>query len=149
MEAVAFSMSGDPRGKGRPRATIRRFKSGGERADTYTDAKTRRYEASVKAIAEKAMAAREPIVGPLAVALRFRLAVPASYSKKRRAAILAGTEPYLGAYDVDNLAKSILDGCNKVVFHDDKQVVRLLVVKVPAETAGVDVRVELYWGAAA
>lgn len=121
----------------------------GAHASMYTDAKTRRYEASVKDIAKKAMAGREPIVGPLAVALRFRIAIPASYSKKRRAAILAGTEPYLGAYDVDNLAKSILDGCNEVVFHDDKQVVRLLVVKVPAETAGVDVHVDLYWGAAA
>lgn len=140
---VSFSMSGDPRGKGRPRATVR-----GPHASVYTDPRTRRYEASVKAIAEKTMAGREPIVGPLAVALRFRIAIPASYSKKRRAAILAGTEPYFGSFDTDNMCKALLDGCNGVVFIDDRQIVRLLALKVPAESPGVDVRVEPYGGAA-
>ncbi|WP_431490942.1 RusA family crossover junction endodeoxyribonuclease [Paraburkholderia fungorum] len=142
MEAVTFSMKGDPRGKGRPRATVRRFKSGNVRADTYTDAKTRRYEGFVRAIVEKVMVDRRPFVGPVSICMRFRIGVPASYSKKRRARILARQEAYYGAFDCDNLAKSILDGCNTVLFRDDKQVTRMLVIKQPSEATGIDVIAE-------
>lgn len=34
--------------------------------------------------------------------------------------------------DVDNMAKSILDGLNKVAYDDDSQVMRLMVSKIPA-----------------
>lgn len=34
--------------------------------------------------------------------------------------------------DVDNMAKSILDGLNGVAYHDDSQVQRLVVSKMPA-----------------
>jgi crossover junction endodeoxyribonuclease RusA len=34
--------------------------------------------------------------------------------------------------DVDNMAKSILDGLNKVAYADDSQIVRLMVSKIPA-----------------
>lgn len=149
MSPLAFSVSIVPRGKGRPRATIRRGKNGDQHAGTYTDAKTRTYEAQVKGVAEKAMAGAPPMQGPLIVSLRFRLPIPPSYSKKRRAAILAGEEAYFGAFDADNLAKAMLDGMNAVVFGDDKQITRLLVIKTPAERAGVDVQVGPDPGAAA
>lgn len=141
MSPLAFSVSIVPRGKGRPRATIRKGRDGSQHAGTYTDAKTRGYEATVRKVAEKAMAGAPPMQGALTVALRFRLLVPVSYSKKRRAAILAGAEPYFGAFDVDNLAKALLDGMNTVVFADDKQVTRLLIIKTAAERAGIDVQV--------
>lgn len=142
MEAVAFSMTGDPRGKGRPRATVRRGKGGDVHAGTYTDAKTRRYEGFVREIVEKAMADRRPFDGPVSICLRFRIGVPVSFSKKRRARIIARNEAYYGAFDVDNLAKSILDGCNTVLFHDDKQVTRMLVIKQPSDVTGIDVVAE-------
>ena len=43
-EPLVFSMSGNPRGKGRPRATVR-----GGFARVYTDKKTREYATSVRA----------------------------------------------------------------------------------------------------
>lgn len=137
MEAVAFSMKGDPRGKGRPRTAVR-----GGHARIYTDAATRRYEGFVRALAEKAMADRRPFDGPVSICMRFRISVPASYSKKRRARILARHEAYFGSFDADNLAKSILDGCNTVLFLDDKQVTRMLVIKQPSEATGIDVIAE-------
>lgn len=137
MDPVVFSMAGDPRGKGRPRTSVR-----GGFARVFTDEKTRKYEKSVAAIARLAMAGREPFDGPLSVSLRFRLAVPASYSKKLRAAMLAGETAYLGRADVDNMAKAVLDGMNGIAFADDVQIVRLFCTKIAAEKPGVDVRVE-------
>lgn len=43
------------------------------------------------------------------------------------------TTPMGGEGDVDNYAKSALDGCNKIVFVDDRQVMELMVCKEPCE----------------
>ena len=134
---IAFAIPGDPRGKGRPRATVR-----GSFARVYTDAKTRAYESGVKAAAVAAMAGREPMAGPLSVVLRIRLPLPASMPKRRRAAVLAGEDAYFGRIDCDNAAKAVLDGCNGVCWADDVQITRLFVAKVPHERPGVDVRIE-------
>lgn len=137
MDALVFSMAGDPRGKGRPRATAR-----GGFARVFTDAKTRTYETSVAVLAKEAMDGHAPFEGPLSVSLRFRIKPPKSMTKRMRAAVLAGEIAYPGAFDIDNLAKSILDGCNGVCFPDDKQVMRLFATKVASERPGVDVRIE-------
>ncbi len=137
MDALTFSMSGDPRGKGRPRATAR-----GPFARVYTDPKTRQYENSVAALARQAMGGRPPFEGPLSVSLRFRISPPKSMTKRQRAAVLSGEQAFPGRFDIDNLAKSILDGCNGVCFPDDKQVMRLFATKVASERPGVDVRIE-------
>lgn len=136
METLAFTVPGDARGKGRPRASTR-----GGFARMYTDAKTRAYENTVRSFAANAMAGDPPLEGALDVSMQVRLAVPKSFSKRRRAAVLTGAEAYFGAFDADNLAKSILDGCNGTVFRDDRQVMSLLVVKRAAESAGVDIRI--------
>lgn len=137
MDVLQFSMSGAPRGKGRPRTAVR-----GGFARVYTDARTRKYEASVASLAAIAMAGRPPFVGPLSVSLRFRLEPPKSMSKRERAAVLAGEQAYLGRIDADNAAKAVLDGMNGVAFADDVQIVRLFVVKVADARPGVDVRLE-------
>lgn len=144
MTDLAFSVSIVPRGKGRPRTAVR-----GRHATIYTDGATRAYEAEIKAAAEKAMRGAEPMQGPIAASFRFRLPIPASYSKKRRAAILSGAEWFFGAFDADNLAKAMMDAFNAVVFSDDKQITRLLVIKTPAERWGIDVHITPDIGAAA
>jgi len=137
MEALTFSMSGEVRGKGRPRASVR-----GGFARMYTDEKTRKYEGAIRAIGLQKMAGRAPLEGPLSVSLRFRLAPPKSMSKTQRAKVLAGEEAYFGRVDCDNAAKAVLDGLNGVCWRDDVQIVRLFVTKAAAERAGVDVRLE-------
>lgn len=137
MDALTFSMSGEPRGKGRPRATVR-----GGFARVYTDPLTRKYEASIRAVATAAMAGHAPFQGPLSVSVRLRLEPPASMSKRLRAAVLAGEAPYMGRIDADNGAKAVLDALNGVCFGDDKQIMRLFVTKAASATPGVDVRVE-------
>lgn len=137
MQPLVFSLAGDPRGKGRPRTSVR-----GGFARVYTDAATRKYEASVRAVAVGVMAGRAPMDGALSVSLRFRLAPPKSMTKRERASVLAGESAYLGRIDLDNAAKAVLDAMNAVAFHDDRQIVRLFLTKGAAEQAGVDVRIE-------
>ena len=53
--------------------------------------------------------------------------IPKSYrGKKRTDALLGRTAP---SPDIDNLAKSILDGMNRVVWDDDRLVVKLTACK--------------------
>lgn len=137
MEPLVFSLAGDPRGKGRPRTSVR-----GGFARVYTDAATRKYEASVRAVAEQVMAGRPPMEGAISVSLRFRLAPPKSMTKRLRAAVLSGEQVYLGRIDLDNAAKAALDAMNGVAFVDDVQIVRLFLTKGAAAVAGIDVRIE-------
>lgn len=137
MDPLVFSMSGQPFGKQRPRATVR-----GGLARVYTPERTRAYEKAVRQIAALAMAGRAPFEGPLSVSLRFRFEPPKSATKARRARLLAGEEAYIGAFDLDNLCKACADAMNGVVFVDDKQITRLWLTKVAAERPGIDVRIE-------
>lgn len=139
MTVIAFSMHGAPRGKGRPRGAVR-----GGFVKFYTDAETRNYESSIRAIAVEKMAGRPPFEGPISFSLRVRLPVPKSMSKRQRARVLAGEEAYFGSGDWDNYGKSVSDAFNGIVWGDDKQITRAFVEKVAAEIPGLDVRVEAH-----
>lgn len=139
MAALVFSLNGEPRGKGRPRATVR-----GGYASVYTDPKTRKYEASVRAAAASVMAGRDPFEGPLSVSLRFRMPIPKSATKRARAAMATGEIAHTSRPDLDNCQKAILDAMNGVVFCDDSQIVRSFTTKLYAELPGVDVRIEAF-----
>lgn len=133
---IEFTVDGSPHGKGRPR--FRRF---GNFVSTYTDAKTKSYETLVKEAAIKAMENRPLIEGPVKLDLIIRLPVPKSYPKKRSEACLNGSEWPTKKPDWDNVAKSVADAMNDIVFLDDTQIVIARVVKVYATEAGVDVKV--------
>jgi Holliday junction resolvase RusA-like endonuclease len=137
MTVLAFSMTGTPRGKGRPRTAVR-----GGFATIYTDAKTKAYEASIAKIGKAAMGGRPPFTGPLSLSVRFRFTPAKSLPKRERAALLSGEQAYMGTIDIDNMLKALMDGLNGVCFVDDRQVTRCWAIKEAAEVAGVDVRIE-------
>jgi Holliday junction resolvase RusA-like endonuclease len=156
MTVLRFSIDGNPEPKRRPRATVR----GGHGA-VYTDARTVAYERLVRQISQGEMAAAGlvTLTGPLSVSLRFRFAPAASLSKRKREALLSGEEPLDNAFDVDNLAKAVLDGMNSTppkenrrtgkvtpavygVYFDDRQINRLWIEKVSAPRSGIDLRIE-------
>lgn len=130
--SVTFHVDLDPVPKGRPK-----FSKIGGFVRTYTPKKTSDYEAQVKAIAQSAMT-REPLETPLAAFLYFRLPIPKSYPKKRIAACLAGSEKPTKKPDLDNLAKSVLDALNGVIYLDDSQIVSLHMTKVYSQYPGID-----------
>lgn len=135
-EVITFTIPGEPQGKGRPRA----FRAG-RGVRMYTPAKTEAYEQAVATAGRQAMAGREPMVGPLAVDLMAVVSVPASWSKKRRAAALEGLELPAKKPDADNVAKAIADGLNGIAYGDDAQVVELRVRKRYGEVPGVLVEI--------
>lgn len=136
INAVAFTVPGEPQGKGRARIG----KVGGF-SRMFTPAKTAAYEGLVAMAAQTAMGSARPFPGPLAVEIEAVHTVPASWSKKRRSEALAGLAQPTVKPDIDNIVKAIADGGNGVAWVDDKQIVRLLTLKRYGETPGVHVRV--------
>ena len=136
MMQIHFQVEGDPKGKGRPR-----FSRFGKFTRVYTDKQTLDYEAQIKFFAAEAMGSTDLLETPVSVFLYIRHAVPQSYSKKRTEACLSGLEQPCKKPDIDNIAKTFLDGMNGAIFKDDTQVVDLHVKKVYSAVPGVDVMV--------
>lgn len=142
MSGLAFTIPGDPRGKGRPRATVFKGKDGTPaRARMFTDSKTVSYENLVKLAASRALGDRAPFEEPLSVTVSVRMVPPASDSGRKREAKLSGQVHPTKLPDLDNVVKAVLDGCNKVAFRDDALVVRLVASKAYAAVPGVDVEI--------
>ena len=125
---VTFKVDGQPRGKGRPR-----FARRGAFVSTYTDAKTFAYEDTIRQSAQKSMGSSEPLKTAIDAFIYISLAIPSSHSKKRTMDCLSGLEKAIKKPDADNVAKSVLDACNNVVFVSDSQVVNLFVTKTYGE----------------
>lgn len=115
---IAFTIPGQPQGKGRPRVG----KVGGH-ARMFTPEKTASYEGLIAHSARIAMAGRPLLGGAVAVNLHIDCAVPASWSKKKQRAALAGEIFPTTKPDKDNVIKAVYDGCNGVLWRDDVQVV--------------------------
>lgn len=114
IETIRITVPGRPVPKARPRLGIQ-----GRTAYIYTPEKTLEYEKLVGWIA-KSLGCR-PVQGPISVALDV-------FTRRKM--------------DVDNVAKSVLDGLNGIAYEDDDQVVELLVRKHLVKDAA-DERVEI------
>ena len=68
--------------------------------------------------------------------------IPQSKSKKQKEKMLAGEIKPVVKPDVDNVAKSILDALNGIVYLDDKQIIELDIKKIYAETSWTEVKIE-------
>lgn len=135
---IKFTVPGAPVGKGRPKVSTR----GGKFAKMYTPEKTANYETLVAMAAQQAMVGRTLLSGPVEVQMAILLPIPASWSKKKQAAAIAGQVYPTKKPDADNVVKAIFDGINGVVWHDDVQACDIVVRKRYAETPGVQVLVK-------
>lgn len=135
---IKFTVPGAPVGKGRPMVSTR----GGKFAKMYTPEKTANYETLVALAAQQAMVGRTLLAGPVEVQMAILLPIPASWSKKKQAAAIAGQVYPTKKPDADNVVKAIFDGINGVVWNDDVQACDIVVRKRYAETPGVQVLVK-------
>ena len=133
---IVFTVPGEPQGKGRPR--IGRV---GQHARMFTPAKTVAYEGLVALAAQEAMQGRDMITGPVLLEMRMLHPVPVSWSKKKRAAALAGEVMPTVKCDADNCLKAVCGALNGVLWRDDTQVVNVALAKRYDETPRVEVRV--------
>lgn len=122
--SIQIVVDGTPVAKGRPRFSII-----AGHVNTYTDAKTRKYEDRIKQAARIAMIGKGPLAGALAVKVMITLIPPSSWSKKKRQEAVEGSRRPAVRPDADNYAKAAIDGCNKIVFNDDAQITDLIITK--------------------
>jgi hypothetical protein len=121
MPSLTFEVPGVPVPKGRARST----RSGHH----YTPAKTRTYETLVAWHARKAMKGAKALTCPIDLEVYFDLPIPKSWGFLKRKLADEDCLKHVTKPDADNLLKSIKDGCNGIVWHDDSQVWRVMAVK--------------------
>lgn len=108
------------KGKGRPRFT----KVGG----VYTPEETREYEDLVKLCYQQAGGTMHN--GPVEVIINAVFGRPkAHYRSDGKTLKQKAPHWHTGRPDVDNIAKAICDSLNKLAWHDDSSISRLLVSK--------------------
>lgn len=107
----------------------------------YTPAKTRAYEKALAMTAKVAMRGKEPLRGPLRLVVTAFMAVPRSWSRKKRDAALAGTIRPITKPDWDNTGKGASDALKGIVWVDDSQVVDGRVIKLYDESPRLRVEV--------
>ena len=119
-----FVIHGDPVAKGRPR-----FNRATGRA--FTPQKTVNYETLVKMEYLMAHDKLEPFSADtaLSVTINAFVSIPKTTSKKKRGQMLNGEIRPTKKPDIDNLIKCLFDGCNGVVWQDDKSVVEVITRK--------------------
>lgn len=148
--AVEFFVPGEPQGKGRARAYVKkgrdrqplRNRRGGIAIGHYTPEATRSYEEQIGWLAADARNSA-PFNGPVRVALEIRKGIPESWPKWKKAMAIAGQIRPTTKPDIDNVEKAIKDACNGVLWVDDSQVVEDQKISLyVAERPGVRVRVE-------
>jgi len=134
---VTFKVDGTPVPKGRARYARR-----GNFISTYTPEKTRTYETLIRDAAIDAMGSSEALETPVSLYLYIRVPIPKSCTKKRLEAIDNGSEKPTKKPDASNILKSVEDGMNGVVYHDDSQIINIHVTKVYSSLPGVDICVK-------
>ncbi len=115
---LRFEIPGPPKGKGRPR-----FLRASGRA--FTDTNTRNYEAEVRAHGAEAMEGQPPVEGPVEVTVDAVMPIAISWPKWKQEAARGLALRAVCTPDIDQIVKAALDGLNKVVFRDDRQVVSI------------------------
>lgn len=130
---IEIVLLGKARAKGRPR-----FDRQTGRA--YTPAATVKFETELKFVAEQVMDGRPPLQGPLKLEMKVVLAVPKSWSKKKRESALAGELLPTSKPDWDNFGK-VIDAANLIVWIDDSQIVDGRVTKTYGDRPGMWIRV--------
>jgi crossover junction endodeoxyribonuclease RusA len=117
---VTFAVVGTPEPKGSMRAFVR----GGRAVLTSDNPDLKRWQAAVRASAQRAMTMAGGCHSTVAasVTLDFRLPRPKALPKRRET-------PHVKRPDVDKLARGVLDALTGVVWADDSQVAALRATK--------------------
>jgi Holliday junction resolvase RusA-like endonuclease len=127
---VQFELTGKPGHKGRHRSRIV-FPKGSKKAFVhhYPDPETEAYEAALAEAGALFMRGREPTKRPLSLLVHAFREIPASWSARERSAALAGAVLPTSRPDGDNHLKVVQDALNKIIYHDDSQIIDARVIK--------------------
>lgn len=123
MNSVSFTIQGIPVGKGRARHRHVVTKSGKEFTQSYTPAKTRNYETTVRLEYERQVGRMFDRESALEMRLTIYKPIPKSATKRKREQMINGYLRPAKKPDTTNITKSVEDGLNGVAYHDDSQIV--------------------------
>lgn len=134
-----FFVEGKPRGKERP-------KFNGILKRTYTPKNTAKYEKQIRNAFKECQGEWKMLPADCyaAVSVVANYPIPKSWSKKKKeeaeaSLIMPTTKP-----DGDNILKVVLDALNGLAYEDDRQVVKMGIIKTYSVNPGLLVRVEEY-----
>ncbi len=131
---VAFQVPGKPFGKQRPRVNTRTHRA-------YTPKQTMDYEKRIANAYRRTTKYKAPKDTPVQMTIYAYHQVPKSAPKKRVGAMLDDRILPTVKPDIDNIAKVVIDGLNKVAYEDDNQIVDLRVVKRYAKSPKIVVMI--------
>jgi Holliday junction resolvase RusA-like endonuclease len=124
-----FIIEGNPRGQGRPRATIR-----GRHASVYEAKEDTLYKNNITA---QIVAQRPEYIefSPIAIDVAFYVQRPKyHYNSKGAVKDRYVDDSPIGKPDLDNMLKALKDACNGIVWRDDAQIVDVKASKEYADT---------------
>lgn len=139
--SIRFTVPGEPVPKGRHRARIVQPHRKPAFISFYQDSATEKYEAVVAMHAKMAMKGRGELIGALAVSVIAHVTIPASWSQKKKSNAIEGTILPVSKPDADNFLKCCLDAMNEIVYHDDSQVVDMIVKKRYSENPRLEIEI--------
>jgi Holliday junction resolvase RusA-like endonuclease len=122
-EGLKIVVYGKPIGQARPRFFTRKGKNGKTFAGAFNPQESEAVKFGMS-VRSQLPAGFVPMDGPIAISARFVVPIPASATKKKRAAMADGTELPAKRPDLDNYLKFLKDSLSKVVWSDDSQVCR-------------------------
>ena len=133
---IEFIVPGKAQAKQRPK--FNRFSG-----RAYTPKQTISFENWVKDCYFRSISSidNKPTDKPLKVAITMYVEIPQSKSKKQKEKMLTGEIKPVVKPDVDNVAKSILDALNGIVYLDDKQIIELDIEKLYEKTSWTKVKI--------
>lgn len=135
--SIAFTIPGEPKGKGRHRTNL-------ETKRTYTPKATENYEALAGYCCHNEMLKSkiDKLEGQIKATINCYFGIPKSKSKKVKEQMADGLIRPTKKPDADNIAKIVLDSLNGIAYDDDKQIVELRVLKFYSNTPEVNVYLE-------
>lgn len=139
--SIKIVIQGEPVPKGRHRARIVQPRGRPAFIHFYQDSDTEKYETRVKQEAAIVMRGRGLILGALSVIITAWVAIPASWSEKKKQAARDQEIRPTPRPDADNYLKCCLDAMNDVVYKDDAQVVDQQVSKRYSDSPRLEIEI--------
>lgn len=139
---VRFTVDTPPRGKQRARTV-----NNGWGVHSYTPRETVAYERTIARVCGMALRGRMmPENAPLKVDVVFYMPIPKSANKGLRERMASERMYHTHKPDLDNMLKSVLDGCNGIAYKDDNQIAQIRATKVYSENPRIAVTIETIGG---
>lgn len=126
MQTISFVIPGVPVPQERPRVTIQ-----AGFPQIYDPPKSRAFKEHVRKVSgqEKIKQGWKPTERPLRAKLVFRLPIPTKFNKIKAQKAFDGEIRPTQKNDLDNLAKSVMDGMTGILYVDDAQIVSMAIEK--------------------